>query len=175
MQIRTATLDDAEALRAIYNHYVVSSAATFDLEERTPADQLEWMADRSGAMAVLVAVEDSAVEERAADSSVGSETILGFASLSPYKARAAYRTTVENSVYLDPAAVGRGIGSALMNQLVDVARQHGFHAIIARVNASLEASVGLHKSVGFETVGIERQIGRKFGKWHDVHVLQLLL
>ncbi len=161
MQIRTATLDDAEALRAIYNHYVVSSAATFDLEQRTPEGQLEWMADRSGAMAVLVAADDDAV--------------LGFASLSPYKDRAAYRTTVENSIYLDPEAVGRGVGSLLLNTLIDVARQHGFHSVIARVNASLEASVGLHKSVGFATVGVERQIGRKFGKWQDVHILQLML
>lgn len=162
MHIRIATLDDAEALRTIYNHYVTSSAATFDLEERTSKDQVEWMADRSGAMAVLVAVDEQ-------------DAVLGFASLSPYKERAAYRTSVENSIYLDPAAVGHGTGSALMNRLIEVARQHGFHSIIARVNAALEASVGLHKSVGFETVGIEREIGRKFGKWHDVEILQLML
>lgn len=162
MEIRVASADDAEALRSIYNHYVESSLATFDLELRTPEQQIAWMADRSGAMAVLVAVDDA-------------DTVLGFASLSPYKERAAYRTTVENSIYLDPQAVGRGVGSTLMNELIDVARRHGFHAVMARVNASLDSSIGLHKSVGFESVGIEREVGRKFGKWQDIHILQLML
>ena len=161
MEIRPAVPEDAEALRAIYNHYVAESVATFDLEQRSAEQQMAWMNDRAGALAVLVADVDGQV--------------LGFASLSPYKPRAAYRTTVENSIYLAPEATGKGVGSKLMNALIEVARAHGFHSVIARVNAALDASVGLHESVGFEKVGIERQVGRKFGKWQDVQVLQLLL
>ncbi len=168
--LRAATLDDAEPLRAIYNHYVAESVATFDLEQRTAQQQEAWMADRAGALAVLVAV---ATDE---DGTEAQPTeVLGFASISPYKARAAYRTTVENSIYLAPGATGRGVGKSLMQELIAVATSHGFHAMIARVNTSLESSIGLHESVGFERVGVERQVGRKFGKWQDIQVLQRML
>ena len=92
MLLRLATLDDAEAMRAIYNLEVETSTATFDLVTRSFDDQRAWLAERSGAHAAVVAVHDGAV--------------VGFASLSPYKERAAYRTTVEDSVYVrrDPRA-----------------------------------------------------------------------
>ena len=85
--------------------------------------------------------------------------VVGFAALSPYKERAAYRTTVENSVYVSREHGGLGIGTALMLHVIDVARESGFHSIVARIEASSEASRGLHASVGFELVGVEREVG----------------
>ena len=101
--------------------------------------------------------------------------VVGFASLSPYKERAAYRTTVENSVYVSRDHGGLGIGRALMEHLIDVARTSGFHSIIARIEASSEPSRALHRSCGFELLGVEREVGRKFNRWLDVAVLQLML
>ncbi len=159
--LRTADLDDAEQVREIYNHYVVRTTATFDLVARTAEEQREWLRTRRGAFAAVVAVE--------------GESILGFASISPYKQRAAYRTTVEDSVYVRPDALGRGVGRRLLDHVVDVARASGFHSVIARIEAGGAASRALHAACGFELVGIEREVGRKFNRWLSVAVMQNLL
>ena len=106
---------------------------------------------------------------------VGGGEVVGFASLSPYKERAAYRTTVEDSVYVHRSHTGRGIGRLLLSGLVDIARDSGFHSVIARIEAGGAASLALHAACGFELVGVERQVGRKFGRWLDVAVMQIVL
>jgi L-amino acid N-acyltransferase len=162
LTVRLAERGDAEAIRAIYNTEVTTSTSTFDLIPRSLGQQEEWLAARSGAFSAIVAVD-------------GEETVVGFASLSPYKERAAYSTTVEDSVYVDPARQGEGIGTALLTRLIDIARTSGFHTVIARIEASGAASRALHSRSGFELVGIEREVGRKFNRWLDVAVMQLLL
>ncbi len=161
MRLRNATVADAEALRTIYNREVEETTHTFDLEPRSLSDQQDWIRERAGALGVLVAEIDGEV--------------AGFASLSPYRPRPAYRTSVENSVYVAESARGAGVGRALMEELIDVATQRGFHTIIARVSGGHEASIGLHRACGFTVVGTERQVGRKFGKWLDVVVMQRML
>jgi phosphinothricin acetyltransferase len=156
-----ATLADAEALRTIYNLEVTTSTVTFDLVPRTLAQQEEWLAKRSGAHAVLVAEDEGEV--------------VGFASLSPYRDRAAYSTTVEDSVYVSRDHQGRGVGKLLLGDLIDVARTHGFHAVMARIVGGHEASIGLHTSLGFRVVGVEREVGRKFNQWLDVVLMQRML
>jgi L-amino acid N-acyltransferase len=160
--VRLAEVGDAEAIRRIYNNEVRTATSTFDLVPRSLADQERWLAARSGAFAAIIAADDDG-------------RILGFGSLSPYKERAAYRTTVEDSVYVDPARQGGGIGTALLTRLVEIARSSGFHTVIARIEASGAASRALHARCGFELVGIEREVGRKFNRWLDIAVMQLLL
>lgn len=159
--VRRAVDADNEAIRAIYNVEVSESTVTFDLVPRSSDDQARWLADRSGAHAVLVADIDG--------------VIAGFASLSPYRDRPAYSTTVEDSVYVDRAHRGRGIGRLLLTELVEVARSHGFHAMIARIVGGHDASISLHTAAGFEAMGTEREVGRKMGRWLDVVVMQRLL
>lgn len=159
--VRPATLDDAEAIRLIYNHEVVTSTVTMDLVPRSPAEQHAWMAERSGAHAVVVAHDGA--------------TVIGFASLSPWRSRPAYRTTVEDSVYVDPSHHGQGVGKLLLSNLVEVARAHGFHAMMARIAAGHDASLGLHRGQGFVPVGVEREVARKFGRWIDIELMQLIL
>ena len=168
--IRLATADDAEPIMAIYNREVTGSTATFDLVPRSLDDQREWLAARTGAFSAIVAVlgrDGDAVDD------VG--LVVGFASLSPYKERAAYRTTVEDSVYVHRDHTGRGIGRLLLSGLVGIARDSGFHSVIARIEAGGAASRALHAACGFELVGVERQVGRKFGRWLDVAVMQIVL
>ena len=160
--IRLAGVEDAEAIRTIYNLEVTTATSTFDLVTRSLDEQQEWLAARSGAFAAIVAVD-------------GEGVVVGFASLSPYKERAAYRTTVEDSVYVDRARGGEGIGTVLLTNLLEVARASGFHTVIARIEASGAASLALHARCGFELVGIEREVGRKFNRWLDVAVMQRLL
>jgi L-amino acid N-acyltransferase YncA len=161
MDIRRATLADAEAIRQIYNLEVTGSTATLDLVPRSVEEQAAWMVAHSGVYPVVVADE-------------GGE-VIGFASLSPYRPRPGYATAVEDSIYVAGDHRGQGIGRALLSEAVVMARTHGFHSIVARVSATQQASVALHKACGFDFVGVEREIGRKFGRWIDVAILQLLL
>jgi phosphinothricin acetyltransferase len=161
VDVRLATVVDAEPIRRIYNREVEHSSVTFDLVPRTLDDQQAWLSQREGAFGVIVAVLD--------------DQVVGFASLSEYRSRPAYRTTVENSVYVDESARGRGVGAALLGELIDLARARGFHSMVGRIVGGHEASIALHLSAGFDVVGTEREIGRKFGKWLDVVVVQLLL
>ena len=159
--IRTAEIGDAEAIRQIYNHEVENTTATMDLVPRTLADQQDWLAARSGAFATIVAVLEGEV--------------VGFASLSPYKERAAYRPTVEDSVYVRRDLGGRGIGKALLTAVIDLAAASGFHSVMARIEASGTASRALHASCGFREVGVEVEVGRKFNRWIDMVLMQKLL
>jgi L-amino acid N-acyltransferase len=156
-----ASLDDAEPIRAIYNVEVETSTVTFDLVPRTLADQRAWIAAREGAHRVLV------VEE--------AGEVVGFGSLSPYKERPAYSTSVEDSVYIHADHQGKGLGRLILAELVDAARASGFHAVFARIVGGHEASIALHAGQGFELVGTEREVGRKFNRWLDVVVMQRLL
>lgn len=162
MEYRLATVEDSEAIRAIYNKEVTGSTVTFDLVPRTADEQLVWIDEHSGAWPAVVAVDQSG-------------RVAGFGSLSPYRTRPAYRTTVEDSVYVDESSRGQGVGKGLLQELVRLAGAHGFHTVIARIVGGHEASIGLHKACGFEVVGVEREVGRKFGRWLDVVLMQLLI
>jgi len=166
--IRVATRGDAEAMRTIYNHEVENYTTTLDMVPRSLADQQAWIVARSGAFAAIVAVVDDSV-------SADDGLVVGFASLSPFKDRPAYSPTVENSVYVARSHAGLRIGRKLLERLISDARDSGFHSMIARVETSGEASLGLHRACGFELVGVEKQVGRKFRRWLDVATLQLML
>ena len=160
--VRAATLEDAEAIRAIYNHEVEHETSTMDTVARSLEAQREWIAARSGALSAWVAT-DAAGE------------VVGFASLSEFRGRFGYRTTVEDSVYVNRDRARRGVGRALLGHLVDTAHASGFHTIIAHIDAGGTASRGLHAACGFELVGVQREVARKFGRWVDVAVMQRML
>ena len=162
MEVRPARVDDAEAIRAIYNTEVTTSIATFDLVPRSLSEQQAWLADRAGAHAVVVATHEEG-------------QVVAFGSLSPYRDRPAYRTTVEDSVYVHRAHQGAGVGSLILAELVAVGKARGFHSMVARIVGGHEASIALHRRHGFALVGTEREVGPKFGHWLDVVVMQRLL
>jgi phosphinothricin acetyltransferase len=161
MRIRLATVGDAEAIRGIYNPEVLESTVTFDLVPRTLEDQERWIESHAGAHPAIVAEEDGVV--------------CGFGSLTAYKERPAYRTSVEDSVYVHRQYQGRGVGHLLLTSLVGLAADHGFHAMFARIVGGHEASITLHQKCGFEIVGVEKEVGRKFGQWLDVCLMQRLV
>jgi phosphinothricin acetyltransferase len=161
MDVRLAIPDDAEAIRAIYNLEVTESTVTFDLRPRSLEQQLTWLDEHAGAHPAVVAVE-------------GRE-VVGFGSLSPYKERPAYATTVENSVFVHRDHRGKGVGRRILEELLRLASDHGFHNVIARIVGDNAASIRVHEACGFELVGVEKEVGRKFGRWLDVVELQKLL
>ena len=161
MWIRLAKLSDAAAIAEIYNYEVLSGVATFDLVPKSLEEQRDWLRDRSGALPCIVAVQDD-------------EVVVGWACLSKYRDRPAYGTSVENSIYIHPDHQGKGVGGLLMRDLLALADEHGFHATFARIAGENPASIALHVKHGFELVGVEREVGRKFGRWLDITVMQRL-
>jgi L-amino acid N-acyltransferase len=160
--VRLAERRDAEAIRSIYNLEITESTVTFDLVPRTIDEQVAWIDEHSGGHPAIVAVD-------------GDGVVIGFGSLSPYKDRPAYSTTVEDSVYVHRDHREKGLGKLLLAELIRLGRDHGFHAMIARIVGDHDASIALHRSCGFEMVGTEHEVGRKFNRWLDVVELQLLL
>ncbi|HUO48166.1 MAG TPA: GNAT family N-acetyltransferase [Acidimicrobiales bacterium] len=161
MEVRLARVSDAAAIRAIYNAEVAGSTVTFDIEPRTLAQQRRWVEQHQGAHPAVVAVD--------------AGEVAGFGSLSVFRDRAAYSGTVEDSVYVGEGWRGRGVGRLLLEELLSLARKQGFHSVIARIADDNAASIALHRRCGFELVGVEKEVGRKFNRWIDVAVLQLLL
>jgi phosphinothricin acetyltransferase len=159
---RLAERRDATAIRDIYNREVVESTVTFDLVPRTIDEQIEWLDEHSGGHPAIVALIDDG-------------TVVGFGSLSPWRPRPAYSPTVEDSVYVHPDWRSQGAGRLLLEELVRLADAHGFHSIMARIVGGHAASIALHTACGFEHAGTEREVGRKFGKWLDVVLMQRML
>lgn len=161
LTLRPLERRDAEATRRIYNHAVLTTTATLDITPRTESEHARWIESHLGIYACIVAELDGEV--------------VGFASISPYRPRAGYASTVEDSIYLDPSAQGRGIGTLLLGELLTVAADLGFHSCVAHIVADHHASRALHARAGFELVGIQREIGRKFSRWIDLAIMQRLL
>ena len=162
VNLRLAERRDAEAIRSIYNLEVLESTVTFDLVPRSLEEQVAWLDEHSGGHPAIVATD-------------ADDLVVGFGSLSPYRPRAAYSPTVEDSVYVHREHRGNGVGFALLAELVRLGGAHGFHSAIARIVGNHEASIALHARCGFATIGTEREVGRKFGRWLDVVLMQCLL
>jgi L-amino acid N-acyltransferase YncA len=161
LTIRVATTDDASAIDAIYNHYVANATCTWQYEPSPPGERRDAIAAQDAAHPITVALLDG--------------EIVGFGSLKVYNKREGYRFTVENTVYVHPDHHRRGIGRALLADLVARARALGHRHIIAGVSADQEASMALHRAAGFVEVGRMKGVGEKFGKLLDLVYLQLVL
>jgi phosphinothricin acetyltransferase len=159
--IRRAEPGDARAIAEIYNEAIQNTTATFDTEPKTEQDRLAWLQSHDDRHPVLVAERDG--------------QIVGWASLSKWSDRPAYAGTAESSFYVAVQFRGLGIGRALKERLIEEARKLGLHTILARVAEGNAASLHLNKALGFVPVGIMREVGLKFGRRLDVHLLQLML
>ena len=155
--VRRAALADLPALTDIYNHYVVNTTITFDLQPFTPDDRRPWFDAHAGEgrHRLLVAEDDGGA-------------VIGYATTSRWRPKPAYDTTVESSVYCRPDCVGRGVGGQLYRALFDGIAGEGVHRVVAGVAMPNPASVALHRRFGFEPVGVFEAVGFKFGQYWDV-------
>ncbi|WP_448003935.1 N-acetyltransferase family protein [Agromyces bauzanensis] len=159
--IRDARLPDMPAVREIYNYYVANSTVTFDEDAMTLR---EWTAKFSY-------LQKLGMPFVVAESPSGQ--ILGYALVAPWKQKRAYRYTVENSIYLGPAAAGKGLGRALLAELIARAKAAGLKEMIAVIaDQGAEASIALHEKFGFEEIGRMGRVGYKFGRWLGTVLLQ---
>jgi L-amino acid N-acyltransferase YncA len=159
--IRVATEEDVTAINDIYNHFVLHSTCTYQEEPEPLESRRDWLHYHGQQHPVIVAMREG--------------NVLGWGSLSGYHPRSAYRNTVENSVYIHHEFHGQGIGSLLLQELIERARKLGHRAIIAGIDGDQAASVALHAKFNFQKVGHFRQVGFKFGRWLDVIYMELLL
>ena len=159
--LRAATETDLGAINDIYNHYVHHSTCTYQEEPESLESRREWFHHHGEKHPVIVAVM--------------AGQVVGWGSLSAYRARSAYRRTVENSIYIHHQHHRRGLGLLVLQELIRRAHQLGHHAIIAGIDADHAASVALHAGAGFEKVGHLKQVGFKFDRWLDVIYMELIL
>ena len=156
LTIRDAVIADLPALTDIYNHYIVHTPITFDIAPYTPAQRREWFDDHAPAGKYRLLVAADAGE------------ILGYATTSRWRPKAAYGTTVESSVYCRHDACGRGIGTELYRGLFAAIDHEDVHTIVAGATMPNAASVALHERLGFRRVGVFTAVGRKFDTFWDV-------
>jgi phosphinothricin acetyltransferase len=162
MRIRNATPADLPALLDIYNDAVIHTTASWDLLPWTPVEHAEWYATKAEHRhPIMVAEADS--------------EILGYGAYGPFRAKAGYAATMEHSVYVRPGHQGKGIGRALLVAVIEAARANGVHALIGGLSADNDVSMALHDSLGFVEVGRLPEVGRKFDRWLDLVLVQLIL
>ena len=153
---------DVLAIAAIYKHYVENTAITFDTEVPSEAAIAEKYAHLVTLGHPLIVAESGG-------------TPIGYAYASFYRPRAAYRFTCEDSLYLHPDAKGKGIGKAMLTELLEQSRRFGFKQMIAVITADTANSIAIHEKFGFRHVGRYEAVGYKFHRWHDIVHLQLAL
>lgn len=159
--IRPATAADLPVIGEIYNYFVLHSTCTFDTEPRPAEKWREWLAEHTGPTPAVVAVNGG--------------TVVGWGSLSKWNNRCAYRFSVEDSVYVRHDLHRRGIGRALLGELIRLGTAHRHRSIIAQIAGDQAPSESLHELFGFRRVGCLEKIGYKFDRWIDVSLWQLRL
>jgi L-amino acid N-acyltransferase len=159
--IRLADDGDLPAINAIYNQYVSTSTTTYELAPSTMDQRRRWYEGREAIHPVTVACR--------------GETVVGWGSLHTFRAKAGYRSTVENSVYVHPDHQRSGVGAAILADQIKRARKLGLHAIVAAIDSEQTASLALHAKAGFREVGRFPQVGRKFDRWLDAVFMERLL
>ena len=158
LTVRPAKIDDLDAITEIYNEAILTTDATFDIEPKTEAEQRVWFASHGPKNPVLVAELDGFV--------------VGWASLSEWSDRCAYAGTAELSFYVKEEFRSRGIGKRLLEDIIQEGERVGLHTVIARIATGNNQSIHLHERVGFEHIGVMREVGQKFGRLLDVCLMQ---
>jgi Sortase and related acyltransferases len=162
MLIRQAVESDLEPMLAIYNDIIVHTTAVYDYEPHTLDMRRTWFRTKQQQGFPVFVAEDNG-------------RLVGFSAIGPFRAWAAYKYSVENSIYVAADQRGRGIGKMLMAPLIESAEELQLHTIIAGIDATNEASIALHRQFGFEQVAHFKQVGYKFGRWLDLVFMQLIL
>ncbi|MEP3350637.1 MAG: N-acetyltransferase family protein [Marinomonas sp.] len=159
-QIRAALMDDLAALTDIYNYYIANTATTFDVKPYTVESRSAWFSQFSPTGRHQLLVVEEAGE------------VLGYACSAQYKVKQAYETSVEVSIYLKPNTQGRGLGKVLYTELFKRLETEDVHRAYAGITLPNDASLIIHKKFGFESVGVFREVGRKFDQYWDVEMLE---
>jgi L-amino acid N-acyltransferase YncA len=160
LQIDIATKQDLNRIVEIYNWAIENTSATFDTDSKTVQSQLGWFESHDEKHPVIVARENGRV--------------LAWGSISPWSDRCAYSGTGEISFYVDPDFHCKGIGFNILKRLIEIGKEKNFRTLVSRIAGKSEASVHLHKKLGFSNIGTMKNVGKKFDEIIDVHLMQIL-
>ncbi len=162
ISVRPASSQDLKAILDIVNYNILNTAAIYDYDVRSLKEMEQWFSDKQNASwPVLVAESDGAV--------------AGYATYGTFRNKEGYKYTVEHSVYVSHNYHGKGIGGKLLEALIALARQKGYHTMIGCIDAENDSSIAFHKKYGFTEAGLLKQSAFKFGKWLDLVFMQLIL
>jgi L-amino acid N-acyltransferase YncA len=165
--LRPARAEDSAAVSLIYNQGIEDRVATLETELRTPEERREWMAARGPRHPVIVA------ESGGAPSAAG--TVVGWGSLNVFNARPAYRLVADFSVYVERAWRGKGVGHRLLERLIEIAREVGYHKMVLSTFPTNTEGVRLYERLGFSRVGVYHEQGMLDGAWVDTLIMEKLL
>lgn len=160
IEIDIATKQDLNRIVEIYNWAIENTSATFDTDRKTTQSQLGWFESHDEKHPVIVARENGRV--------------LAWGSISPWSDRCAYSGTGEISFYVDPDFHRKGIGFNILKRLIEIGKEKNFRTLVSRIAGKSEASVHLHKKLGFSNIGTMKNVGKKFDEIIDVHLMQIL-
>ena len=161
IQLRPATSEDVKQITEIYNYYVINSVVTFDIEKTTEKTWLEKLEYLKGLELPFIVAQSA------------SGNILGFAYVAPWRAKAAYKRTVEDTIYLRPAAIGKRLGTKLLSELIVLSKAAGVREIVAVISdKGADPSIALHEAFGFKRQGHLAKVGFKFNRWLGTILLQ---
>jgi L-amino acid N-acyltransferase YncA len=167
-RLRLAGPEDAAAICRIYNQGIEDRVATLETEQRTPEERRQWLAARGPRHPVVVA------EVSRPGGTQGAE-VVAWGSLNPYNPREAYRFVADFSIYVERAWRGKGSGRVLLERLVELARELGYHKMVLSAFPTNDAGMALYQKLGFRTVGIYKEQGLLDGRWVDTIVMEKLL
>lgn len=156
--IRPATEKDVPVITAIYNEAIINTTATFDTEIKSDEQMMQWFRNHDAKHPVLVAE--------------WSGNVIGWASLTKWSDRCAYEGTAEVSVYIEKNNRGKGVGKKLLEVLVLEGQKAGLHYLLARISEGNESSIHIHELFGFKMIGVMHEVGFKFGKFLNVHMME---
>ena len=163
IHIRTARIEDTEAILEIVNDAILNTTAIYDYDVRTLNEQLDWFREKGQQnFPVIVATDEN-------------DKVLGFGTYGSFRLKAGYKFTVEHSVYVREGFSGKGIGKLILSELIEVAKKQKLHTIIGLIDTDNAGSIVFHEKFGFEKAGVLKEAGYKFEKWLDVQLMQLLL
>ena len=161
IELRAAIVADAKEIAEIYNYYVINSVVTFDIEKTTEKTWLEKLEYLNGLELPFIVAQSA------------SGNILGFAYVAPWRAKAAYKRTVEDTIYLRPAAIGKRLGTKLLAELIVLSKAAGVREIVAVISdKGADPSIALHEAFGFKKQGHLAKVGFKFNRWLGTTLLQ---
>lgn len=162
IKIRKATSDDLVKILDIVNHSILHTTANYNYEIQSIETQTKWFEDKKDKNYPIIVADYNGV-------------VIGFGTYGMFREKIGYQYTVEHSVYITEEFIGKGIGSLLLNELIRLAKEKGFHVMIGAIDADNSGSIAFHEKFGFEVCGTIREVGFKFDHWLDLVFMQLIL
>ena len=162
IKIRKAKSADVPKILDIINYSILHTTANYNYDIQTLEVQQKWFEDKKANNFPVIVAEVN-------------ENVIGFGSYGTFREKIGYQYTVEHSVYVEDEFTGKGIGKLLLSELIQLAKQQGFHVMIGAIDADNKGSIAFHKKFGFVENGIIKEAGFKFGKWLDLLFMQLIL